>query len=61
MSTNVIALLYAFADTSGIPPGVPSEFEIECTPTDLVEAEAIVEDTAQENSTADQPTPGSSP
>ena len=56
MSTNVIALLYAFADTSGIPPGVPSEFEIECTPTDLVEAEAIVEDTAQENSTADQPT-----
>jgi hypothetical protein len=56
MSTNVIALLYAFADTSEIPPGVPSEFEIECTPTDLVEAEAIVEDTAQENSTADQPT-----
>ncbi len=58
MSTSVIALLYAFADTSGIPPGVPSEFEIECTPTDLVEAEAIVEDAAQENSVAaaDQPT-----
>jgi DNA-directed RNA polymerase specialized sigma24 family protein len=56
MSTNVIALLYAVADTSGIPPGVPSEFEIESAPTDLVEAEAIVEDAAQENAAADQST-----
>jgi DNA-directed RNA polymerase specialized sigma24 family protein len=56
MSTNVIALLYAVADTSGIPPGIPSEFEIESAPTDLVEAEAIVEDAAQENAAADQST-----
>src|SRR5580700_2359666 len=56
MSTNVIALLYAVADTSGIPPGIPSEFEIESAPTDLIEAEAIVEDAAQENAAADQPT-----
>ena len=52
MSTNVIALLHAVADTSGIPPGVPSEFEIESAPTDLVEIEVIVEDAAQENSAA---------
>jgi DNA-directed RNA polymerase specialized sigma24 family protein len=56
MSTNVIALLYAVADTSGIPPGIPSEFEIESAPTDLIEAEAIVEDAAQENAAADQST-----
>jgi DNA-directed RNA polymerase specialized sigma24 family protein len=56
MSTTVLALLYAVADTSGIPPGVPSEFEIESAPTDLVEAEAIVEDAAQENAAADQST-----
>ena len=52
MSTTVLALLYAVADTSGIPPGVPSEFEIECAPTDLVEVDVIVEDAAQENSAA---------
>ncbi|MGB6676762.1 MAG: hypothetical protein WBE44_08735 [Terriglobales bacterium] len=52
MSATVLALLYAVADTSGMPPGVPSEFETESTPTDLVEAEAIVEDAAQENSVA---------
>src|SRR5579863_5380899 len=56
MSATVLALLYAVADTSGIPPGVPSEFEIESAPTDLVEAEAIVEDATQENAAADQPT-----
>jgi DNA-directed RNA polymerase specialized sigma24 family protein len=52
MSATVLAQLYAVADTSGIPPGVPSEFEIECAPTDLVEVDVIVEDAAQENSAA---------
>jgi hypothetical protein len=58
MSTTVLALLYAVADTSGIPPGVPPEFEIESAPTDLVEAEAIIEDATRENSAVapDEPT-----
>lgn len=38
MSATILAQLYAFAETPGVPPGVPPEVEIEPTPTDLVEA-----------------------
>jgi hypothetical protein len=58
MSATVIDRLYAFAETFAIPPDVTTELAIESTPTDLVEAEVIVEDAAQEDSAAaaDQPT-----
>jgi hypothetical protein len=58
MSATVLDRLYAFAETFGIPPDATSELAIESTPTDLVQAEAIVEDAAQEDSAAaaDQPT-----
>ena len=43
MSATVLTLLYAVADTSGIPPGVPSELAIESTPTDLVGGQAAAD------------------
>jgi hypothetical protein len=61
MSANVIPLLYAFADASGLPPYVPSEHAFADTVEERVDAEAGGEGAVPENPTPAAVEPAISP